>query len=221
MKYFKIEIKGHYREVGRIASDANGDKIPNAETLFKKMKDGDKFNLPVLDYFFLESFDKKEFWEWILCDVYTFTKNANWIIGWYISDDLKLLLENLKIAPTYHFYETRLLYKGKKLKYWIFQFPIEPYQNIDFQKSEFKFNNEDKIYNFYSEEEFLLFYRKEYRETKRDLKTIKVCLKKNYDIFKTTNNDIVVSEKLKNAIEETDIEGFEFSELNYEVVVEK
>ena len=220
MKYFKIDLRTYY-ELDRVPSYANGDNVPNADNLFRKMKDGEKFNLSVLDYFFLQSFDKKEFWEWILCDVYSFTHNASWIRGWYISDDLKLLLDNFKIAPTYHFYETKLLYKGKKLKYWIFQFTIDPHQNIDFQKSEFRFDNEDKIYNFCSEEEYLLFYRKEHRETKRKLKAIKVCLKENYDIFKTTNNDIVVSEKLKSAMEECKVEGFEFSGLDYEVVVEK
>ena len=63
---------------------------------------------------------------------------------WYISDKLKSLLEKFRIAPKYHFYETRLLYKEEKFKYWIFQFPIEPLQNIIFEKSNFYYLKDGK-----------------------------------------------------------------------------
>jgi hypothetical protein len=220
MRYFKIKIKGLYTEEGRIASVANGEFVPDSDMLFSKIRHGEIItNTPVFDYFHLQSFDKKDFWEWQLFDAHSggweYPGNNNW----YISDKLKMLLENQKIAPKYHFYETKLLYDGEKLKYWIFQFPIESFQNIDFVRSEFKFNQDSKIHNFKSEEEFLLFYRKEYRETKRELRTIKVCLKDNFDIVYTINNNIVVSKQFKNAIEENGIEGFEFSELDYEVIV--
>jgi hypothetical protein len=224
MKYSKIQIKRFY-ENDMVATHANGDKVFNnilqTEILFKKLGDGEIIdNLPVLSPFTLKSFDKKEFWEWILCDVYSFTRLASYIQGWYISDKLKLLLENFKIAPQYYFYETQLLYKGEKLKYWIFQFPINPYQNIDFEKSKFMLPQDSNVYNFHSEDEYIFFYRKEHRETKRKLKGITNYLKDNYDIAKSTNNEIIVSERLKNAIEENGITGFEFSELDYEVVVQ-
>jgi len=221
MKYYKIDFRTYF-ELDRVPSRAEGEKIPNAEDFFWKMNKGEIIlNAPIFDYFYLKSFDKKEYWEWKLCDALGFIGEGSQIRGWYISDDLKLLLENFNIALKYHFYETKLLYKERKLRYWIFQFPIEPYQNIDFKKSTFKLDQDDNVYGFQSEEEYLLFYRKEHRETKRKLKTIKVCLKDNFDIIYTTNNDIVVSEKLKNVIEENDIEGFEFSELDYEVGVRK
>jgi hypothetical protein len=228
MKYYKIDIKGHYREVGRIASDANGDNVPNSEILFRKMKDGKKSNLPVLDYFFLQSFDKKEFWEWILCDVYSFTHNAGWIRGWFISQKLKLLLDNFNLPNPYYFYPSKLLYKGEKLDYCIFQFTgdltyKEIAKYIDYKKSRFLNPSTNAIVDFvdiddYSQQSNYLHFEK-----KIDLVLKKIVLEKEFDFFPTRTflKDDLVSEQLKNAMEENGIEGFEFSELDYEVVVEK
>jgi hypothetical protein len=219
MEYYKIKIRGHYPEYGRIACDANGNNIPNAEILFRKMKDEKISDLPILDYFFLESFDEKQYWEWILCDVYTFTKLSNYIQGWYISDNFKLFLENFKIAPQYHFYETRLLYKRDKIKYWIFQFPINPLQNYNYEKSEY-YLDDIRVTGLKTVKEYDQYDYRIWKETKKNIKWKNIVLIDNFDLVKTMQNDIVVSEKLKNAIEENGISGFEFSELDYEVVVE-
>jgi hypothetical protein len=34
MKYYKIDIKSHFPELGRIASDAKGENIANADEYF-------------------------------------------------------------------------------------------------------------------------------------------------------------------------------------------
>ena len=86
---------------------------------------------------FLESFEKEKYWEWALFDVHDFIGVGSIMCGWYISDKLKSVLENFRIAPKYHFYETRLLYKGEKFKYWIFQFPIGGFHNYNYEKSDF------------------------------------------------------------------------------------
>ena len=91
----------------------------------------------IFDYFVLESFDKEKYWEWALFDIHGFIGEGSQIFGWYISDKLKSLLEKFRIAPKYHFYETRLLYKGEKFKYWIFQFPIDVFYNYNYEKSDF------------------------------------------------------------------------------------
>ena len=230
MKYFKIGLRTYF-ELDRVPSRANGDNVPNADTLFRKMKDGEKFNLPVLDYFFLQSFDKKEFWEWILCDVYSFTHNAGWIRGWFISDDLKLLLENFNLSNPYGFYPSKLLYKGKKIDYYVFQFTgdltyKQTLDYINYPASIFlnpETNTEIIVSN---KDNFLSEWDKVYKENKSLAKTIrfkKLILKEQLDFFPigTIMKDNIVSERLKNAIEENSIEGFEFSELDYEVVVEK
>ncbi len=131
MKYYKINIKLFYGD--RIASSANGKNVPNSESFFDNIRSGKILNnTPIFDYFILESFDKEKYWEWDFFDVYNGMGEYPGNYNWYISDDLKLSLENFKIAPNYHFYETRLLYKGEKLKYWVFQFPINPLQNYNY-----------------------------------------------------------------------------------------
>ncbi|MDR1526050.1 MAG: hypothetical protein LBS46_00045 [Dysgonamonadaceae bacterium] len=219
MKYYNLKIERRFPKEDKVLGHANGEFVPNGKAYFDRMGKGEIIeDAPLFDYFYLKSYGSKEDWEWRLQDIHGFIGVGSIITGYYISDDFKVLLENFKIAPKYHFYETRLLYKGKKLKYWIFQFPINPLKNINFKESEFVLPNEDKIFDFHSDEEYLFFYRKEYRETKRELRGVKECLNDHFDIAKTTNNDIVVSEQLKNAIEEAMLQGFIFSELDYKVI---
>ncbi|MFH6989228.1 imm11 family protein [Flavobacterium collinsii] len=221
MRYYKFTISLS-NDDGRISSSASVDKIPNIENLFEKIRYGEIMeNFPIIDSFYLESYDEEKYWENQKNDIHTLIGKVNILIGWYVSEDLKSLLENFKIAPKYNFYETILLYKGSKFKYWIFQFPIDQFEIIDFQKSKFSLDGEYTLYNFSSKEDYLSFYRTEYRSTKRKLKIVQQVLVDSYDIFATTNNDKVMSEKLKNSIEKMGLTGFEFSEVDYEIVVEK
>ena len=126
MKYYKIDYKGIFKEENKILGQANGEFVPNGAFYFDRMRKREIIeDAPVFDYFHLQSFDKRKFWEWRLQDVHggmgVYPSGA----FWYISDKLKSLLEKFKIAPKYHFYETRLLYKDEKFKYWIFQFPVD------------------------------------------------------------------------------------------------
>jgi hypothetical protein len=225
MNYYKIDYQIFFNandDINRKSiGDANGEFVSDGRYYFDRIGKGEIiYDAPVFDYFHLESFDKQEYWEWRLQDVHGFIGVGSIMTAWYISNDFKLLLENFEIATKYHFYETKLLYKGEKLKYWIFQFPIEPLKNIDFQKSIFILDGEDTMYNFSSEEEYLMFYRNEYKLTKRKLKILTQVLKSSCDLFLSTNNDKIVTENLKIGIETMGLTGFEFSELDYEVVVD-
>ena len=111
MKYYKIKRKTLFPELGRIASSAEGKNVPEKEYFDRIGKREIIENTPIFDYFVLESFDKEKYWEWALFDIHGFIGEGSQIFGWYISDKLKSLLEKFKIAPKYHFYETRLLYK--------------------------------------------------------------------------------------------------------------
>jgi hypothetical protein len=217
--YFRIKIKSFYGE--RIASDANGEFVPNASAYFSRIRKGEiLFDAPVFDYFHLQSFDKEEFWDWKLCDIHgggwEYPGNNNW----YISDKLKLLMEHFKITPQYYFYESRLLYRGEKLKYWIFQFiaaygKFNKMKCVDFSKSIFALD--EKLFYYNSIEDYVDksgdFYEK--------LKIKKITLNSTYDFIPLNpiNSDIIVSERLRTALEINEIEGFEFSELDYEVIV--
>ena len=92
MKYYKTKIKSFYGD--RIASDAKGENIANADEYFWAMDKGEiLYNVPIFDYFVLESFDKEKYWEWALFDVHDFIGTGSQIPGWFISKKLKKLLE--------------------------------------------------------------------------------------------------------------------------------
>ncbi|MDO4880055.1 MAG: hypothetical protein Q3983_02130 [Capnocytophaga sp.] len=213
-------MKRRFEKEDKILGQANGEFVPNGTYYFDRIGEGEIIeDAPVFDYFHLQSFDEEKYWEWRLQDVHGGMgeyPRGGW---WYISDKLKSLLENFKIAPKYHFYETRLLYKEEKFKYWIFQFPIDYFLNVNYEKSFYSIPNENILLNFKSREEFLATYRGEYKKTKRKLITKKICYSENYDLL-ANNTDILCSERLKQAIESNNITGFEFFELDYEVVVE-
>ena len=61
-----------------------------------------------------------------------------------------------------------------------------------------------------------------YDECKEKLTLKKVVLTESFDFFPLIpiSSDIIVSENLKQAIEENGITGFEFFEIDYEVVAE-
>ncbi|WGU68982.1 hypothetical protein QIU19_03590 [Capnocytophaga canimorsus] len=138
MKYYKLKMKRRFEEEDKVLGHANGEFVPNGAFYFDRIGEGEIIeNAPVFDYFHLQSFGEEKDWEWRLQDVHGYMGEYPTHCIWYISDKLKTLLENFKIAPKYHFYETRLLYKGEKLKYWIFQFPIDYFLNVNYEKSFF------------------------------------------------------------------------------------
>ena len=223
MKYYKIKRKTLFPELGRIASGAEGKNVPEKEYFYRIGKGEIIENTPIFDYFVLKSFDKEKYWEWALFDVHDFIGVGSIMCGWYISDKLKTILEKFRIAPKYHFYETRLLYKEEKFKYWIFQFPIEPLQNIIFEKSNFYYlkdgkQNEIEIKN---ELEFMQIRSDLFIEEDIELECSKVCLLDSFDIvYQQPNGGVLCSERLKQDIEENGITGFEFFEIDYEVIAE-
>ncbi|TWP29230.1 hypothetical protein ETU08_08070 [Apibacter muscae] len=220
-KYYKIKHQRIFDTPQEVLGHANGEYVPRGREYFNRIGDGEIVeDAPIFDYFHLQSFGEEKDWEWRLQDIHGFIGVGSIMTGWYISNDFKLLLENFKIAPKYHFYETRLKYREEKLKYWIFQFPIDHYQNINFKKSQFESYPDQNIYSFNTSEEFIFFAEKHYLETRKDLKTKKVCFKSTFDIAETTENETIVSEKLKKAIETMELKGFLFTEIDYEITVE-
>jgi len=219
MEYYKIDYQSIFNTKEEVLGHANGEFVPKCKDYFERIGNGEVIkDAPVFDYFHLQSHGPKEEWEWCLQDVHGGIYDYPAGGYWYISDDFKLLLENFKIAPEYHFYETRLLYKGNKLKYWIFQTPLRPFQNLDFEKCEFILKDDVNTYVFQSKEEYLMFYKKQYRETKRKLGTKRICFNEYYDYVENPNTgDKLVSENIKNAIEAMKLEGLEFFEIDYEV----
>jgi hypothetical protein len=231
MKYFRIDFQNFYN-IGRVPSYAEGEKIPNASEYFWRMNQGEIIqNAPIFDYFYLKSFDKEKYWEWKLCDVHGFIGEGSQIHGWLISQKLKSLFDCSNLSKPYFFYPSTLLYKGKKFDYYIFKFTGKVFyeltiEYIDYSKSIFwdPVKNVDVIVK--DKDNFLLEYDRIYKENgslKNIIQNKKLVLRDNLDFFPLSSLTMgdLVSERLKNVIEENEISGFEFSELDYEVVVEK
>lgn len=230
MKYFKIDVKRSY-DNNMFSCYAEGEKIPDVEFYFNKISQGEiLLKPPVFDYFYLKNFDEKKYWEWILCDVHKFIGEGSQIKGWLISNDLKLLLENFKLSKPYYFYPSKLMYKEKKINYYIFQFTGKEVVNkninyINFSKTLFWNPMKEQEISIIDEKEFYVTYRRIYKENGLDnvMKNKKLVLKEELDFYSMQMfmKDNIISERLKQAIEEDNITGFEFSELDYEVIVDK
>lgn len=230
MKYYKVNIKRRFPEQDRVLGHANGEFVSEGKSYFSRMGDGEIIlDAPVFDYFHLQSYGPKEEWEWRLQDVHGFIGEYPTGASWYISDRFKRLLKNFCIAEGHHFYATRLLYKGEKLDYWIFQYAIKnkTYVKdavIDFEKSIFYNEVDDTLINVENYDEFKVERKKieEGSNYSKDLITKKLVLKNRVDflpLFGINNSGEIVSENLKQAIEEANLIGLEFKELNYEVEV--
>ena len=217
MKYYKIDIKSHFPELGRIASGAEGKNVPEKEYFYRIGKREIIENAPIFDYFVLESFDKEKYWEWALFDVHDFIGAGSQIPGWFISKKLKKLLEKFKISEPHFYYLSKLLYKGEKKDYYIFQFTgkniyKELTKYINFSKSEFLNPATRRIVFFDEINDYIEKSEKLYFEKNTDFIKKKIVLNKKLDFFPMQSffQDNLVSENLKQAIEENGITGFEF-----------
>lgn len=234
MKYYSIKLSffNHNDENKRTTSKAKGDKIPNADYYFYEMREGKIIpDAPIFDYFFLESFDEKRYWEKYLLDVHGFIGEGSQILGWFVSKDLKLLFENFNLPEPHCFYPSKLLYKKEKLDYYIYQFDgnqistelSEKYIRWDI--STFKNPIDGEYLSINTLEDFIDKYRNIMRLSKYKKSIIpqKVVLNQFFDLFPLhieASSAYISSQRLKQAIEDMGITGFEFSELDYEVVID-
>ena len=228
MKYYKIKRKTRFPELERIASGAEGKNVPEKEYFDRIGKREIIENTPIFDYFVLESFDEKQYWEWALFDVYKFIgETSNMLGALLISKKLKKVLENFKITEPHFYYLSKLLYKDEKKDYYVFQFTgkniyKELTKYINFSKSEFLNPATRRIVFFDEINDYIEKSEKLYFEKNTDFIKKKIVLNKKLDFFPMQSffQDNLVSENLKQAIEENGITGFEFFDIDYEVVVE-
>ncbi|MCA4783118.1 hypothetical protein IF125_12785 [Empedobacter stercoris] len=227
MKYYKILIKRNYEK--RLASNANF--INNSkEYIFKQISNGEIIlDAPIFDYFYLESFDDEKYWEWNLFDAHKFIGEASRMLGsLLISERTKELFESFKISEPHFYYQSKILYHDEKLTYYIFQFTgkyiyKELTKYIDFSKSIFRNPVENNTLSFIDIDDYIQKSDQICYEKDAYLEKEKIVLNNDLDFFPMQSffKDNLISERLKQAIEENGITGFEFSELDYEVIVER
>lgn len=228
MEMYNVKILGICHEIPRKAiGDANGAQVPEGKEYFERMGKGEIIlDAPLFDHFFLQSHGYEEDWEWKLQDVHGFIGVGSIIVGWYISDKFKQVLEKLVIAKEYHFYHTKLLYKGNKLDYWIFQFAglygaLNKSSYIDFSRSVFFDESQGALIPIKDHEGYKI-QRSAIRKKsnfEKELKFSKMVLTAYVDFLPLASiySGVIVSSAFKKVIEEAGIDGLEFSSLYYEV----
>jgi hypothetical protein len=227
MRYFiaEIVIIDYENKSKGLPSDlpsANGEYVPGGKQYFDRMGKGEVVvDAPLFDYFHLQSYGPQKDWEWRLQDAHDFIGEYPTGGCWYISDRFKQLLEQFKIGKGCHFYPTKLLFRGEKLDYWIFQYAINPMQNIDFGRSFFHIEGEEHpVEGVTTWQEYDEFDIQLYNQSKRSLVWDYATLTEDYDfLYYIAEGDILVSERLKDAIRAAGIEGLEFKDISYRLVI--
>jgi len=221
MEYFIVNMQRRFLTEDKVLGHANGEFVPNGKHYFDRMGKGEIISdAPLFDYFHLQSFGKKEDWEWRLQDLHGFIGEYPTGGAWYVSDKFKRLLEGFFIANGYHFYPTKLLYKGKKLDYWIFQYAIGAMQNIDFSKSVFKIKNEEEIVPILSWDNYLLMIKTLRSERQKRIELSSITFVEAFDlVFNIIDSNILVSKRIKTELENARLVGLEFKILDYSVQI--
>lgn len=128
--------------------------------------------------------------------------------GFLVSKKLKEVLEQFNIAKPFRFYESKLMYQGEKLEYYIFHLAQNEWKEFNSSQSAFYLNDERLDVSITSNREL-----KKLMKSEPNIK-MNLVLKNQSDIFYFSQFNYVVSELLKNKLEELNISGFEFTELN-------
>lgn len=230
MKYYKVSIERRFKGEERVLGHANGEYVPNGKAFFDRIGNGEIINdAPVFDYFHLESFGQHDDWDWKLQDIHGGIGVYPCGGYFYISDRCKQVIELLNIAQGHHFYATKLLYKGAKLDYWIFQFAtirngISAKSYINYQESVFCHPDTNQPIKFQDYEVFICERKKIEKASnyRKDFITKKLVLNSPLDLiplYGINDSGVIVSERLKNVIEAEKLEGFIFTQLEYEIEI--
>ena len=231
MKYYKVETITQYNYGERVLPRVNGKNVPNGKYYFNQMEKvvGNSWvreiidDAPIFDYFHLETLGTSNVWEWKLQDIHGFTGTSPGGGNWFISKKYKEILEIYKIAPRYKFYLSKLKYRSEKLDYYVLQFADIIFQNINFAKSFFYIENQqyEQIDHIFKANEYLDWSNELYRSSKKKVIWERYAINDAYDLVPMygLRSDVLISDRLRTAIEEAKIDGVRFEEVKYEVIV--
>lgn len=167
---------------------------------------------PVFDYFYLYNLSYQSEFDWILLDAYSFAgQNIPSIRGFLVSEKFRQVLNNFKVAKPFRFYKSKLMYKGEKLDYYIFQLAQDEWKELDFEESVFHLNGERLDIKVTSNREF----KKLLADAKVQTNELSVNFELNEfaDIFFFSQYNIVVSENLMSEMIGAELKDFEFHPL--------
>lgn len=216
LKHWNNGILDEESEGVKVYPRANGDKISNSNGFLSR---GDEPGIiyfenyvddaPVFDYFYLYNSTYQKEYDWILLDAYSYIgQNVPSCRGFLVSEKLKQLLEQFKIAQPYRFYKSKLKYQGQKLDYYIFHLAQNEWSEFNYDLSSF-YVDDKKI-------DINVLGNRDLKKVLKEFPNLKMEIHLNYysDIFYFAHFGYIVSEDLKNAIQTAKLLDFEFSEIH-------
>lgn len=223
MKYYKFELNRKTPEYideltgrPRIYPEADTRCINNTQGHLGLHRewgylDGvDPATVEVFDHFILWSITYEKVYDWILLDAYpTCGPYASFDRHFFISKRFKELLEGFKIAKPFSFFESKLLYQGEKLPYYILHLFQDECDVIDLVKSALYIDGQ-RHEECVTE---LSFRRKFIRENRHKFLYDLYYTVPAMDLFYFPKLGYIVSEDLKVAIEEAKLTDFRFEEI--------
>lgn len=226
MKYYKLTLKIHNETLDpdspgfKVYPCANGEKVSNGKGYFWDGVNNGKIHFektaddtPIFDYYYLYNSSYQKEYDWILLDSYRIDgPNSLSGRGFMVSERLKTVLEQFKIAKPYRFYPAYLMYQGNKLLYYIMHLANYEWNEFDIECSTFEIGKEK--FNVTNERDFRKFTRA-VKENSKPWRA-KIGLEFSSDLFYFSHIGYIVSEDLKNSITQVTSSDFEFELLtNY------
>ena len=170
-------------------------------------------NTPVFDYFILGDGSSRKKFDWIRLDMYGVFALGG---GFLVSERFKDTISTFRLTR-HKFYPAKLMYKGQKLDYYLFQ--LGEGLPIIYEKCNYQVEHEIMIMTaqdlqIYDKESFNLRWIELKREGKR-LNIKDFVFSKYYDYFISRELFKIVSEPLKNTLEAAGLtEGWKFEDIS-------
>ncbi len=220
MRYYKLIFNFHNETLDpdsygpKIYPSANGTRIINNNGFLSTFENQGKIyfenivdDAPIFDYFYLYNSTYQKEYDWILLDSYSFIgNNIPQIRGFLVSQKFKDVLEKFVIAKPYRFYESFLMYQGKKLTYYIFHLAQNEWKEYNSEISDFFQNG--KLIKVKS--------NKDLKQLVHDGKFIepnssaRIIMNNFADIFYFARFGYIISENLRDEIIKHDLLDFDF-----------
>lgn len=230
--FYTIKVRSIVDFGEEVIPHADVTTVTNGEEYFRRMYARELIDdAPVFDHFSMQTTDygKPENWEWLLQDVMTFTGGDFPVTGWLVSDYFKQVLEQFIITPPYRFYAAKLKYRNSKLDYSIFNIHGPDLEKLFvFEKLKFGLAMgreelpvaayEVTVHNKQQVSDLRFHILKNER---KHLTVTFVQVTQYFDFLPLwgLSHRIIISERLKIAIEQAKIEGVVIEPAPFEVIM--
>jgi hypothetical protein len=229
MKYYEIQTKTSEFHKKKLMNNnsvtANKMSLEQRQFVGKLSNGFFLDNVPELSPFSMMGYGNITTWERFRFDVHNFIASGSGILGFFVSENTKKVFEYAKFGNQIRFYPAQLLYKGEFYHYYILQVKNEFSSCIDFEKSQFDIfdgimNNKTFIRHFdkriSNSNEYNLYSNQiNSKNTNHWLEPTKIVFNEYVDfVFTKVTYGFLVSEIFKQKLEEAQITGIEFKEIN-------